>query len=123
MTEISMQQAVGAVRQAVAALSNRMAGEYGDLVPAASTERTALLVRGLEQLAGTPGAAAGGQTGAIGAADHETLDSWIRVADSFGLHDDAAEAGVRRAAGQQLRAVRDLVAPHVGTLTADSRES
>ena len=106
------------LRQAVASLSARTSGEYGDLVPAASPERTHALVRKLEQLAA---AGAGVPAAALDAADLETLDSWIRMADSFTLHDDAGEAEARAEAGRRLREFRVRFAPPADHLTADQR--
>jgi hypothetical protein len=100
------------LRQAVAALSSRLTGDFGALVPEASTERTAALVAKLE---------AGG--GGVGADELVTLDSWIRLADSAMLHDDAAEAQDRAEIGRRLRAVRAVVAPQdTGLLTPDPRD-
>ena len=101
-----------AFREAVAALSSRMSGEFGDLVPAASAERTAALAAKLDDAGAT-----------FSGDDVETLDSWIRLADSVMLHDDADETRSRVEIGRRLRAVRDLVAPDGDRLTADARES
>jgi hypothetical protein len=50
------------------------------------------------------------------------LDTWIRAADGFTLHPDAAEVEARAALGRQLRAVRALVAPEGERLTTDPRD-
>jgi len=100
--------------------------EPGDLVAAASAERTAALVGKLERAGAGPDAgfadgAAGGTTAGIDEEDVVTLDTWIRVADSFTLHDDAPEAQARAEIGHELRAVRELIAPTAGRLTDDPR--
>ena len=101
-----------ALREAVTAISGRMSGEIGDLVPAASAERTAALATKLD-----------GGGAAFSGEDVETLDSWIRLADSMMLHDDGAETRARVEIGRRLRAVRDLVAPDGGHLTSDARDA
>ena len=117
-------EGAAALRQAVAALSSRMAVEYGDLVSAASPQRTAALAEKLERLDAVPEA---DRTQAVARsvddADVETLDSWIRAADSFTLHDDAAEAQSRAELARRLRTVRELVAPPAERLTDDPRET
>ena len=120
MPNISHADAAGIVRDAVTALSERLAGDYGELVPDASTERTAALLEQLE---------AGGQFAAEGRGirlsdDHvATLDAWIRLADNAVLHDDTREAATRTAIADQLRAVRALSAPRFDSLMKDSRET
>ena len=120
MPNISPADAAAIVRDAVAALSGRLVGEYGELVPDASTERTAALLAKLE---------AGGRSGAEGrgirlADDHvATLDAWIRLADNAVLRDNTREAATRTAIAQQLRAVRALSAPRHETLLEDERET
>jgi hypothetical protein len=101
--------------------------EPGDLVAAASAERTAALVGKLERAGVGPGAGAAEGTAAgiaagIDEEDVVTLDTWIRVADSFTLHDDAPEAQARAELGRELRAVRELIAPAAGRLTDDPRD-
>ncbi|HKG92086.1 MAG TPA: hypothetical protein VKA84_09355, partial [Gemmatimonadaceae bacterium] len=105
-------EAAEILRDAVAALSAGTAVELGDVVAAASPERTAALAEKLER-----GAAR------FGAEDVETIDVWIRAADSFMLHDDPAEAEARAGVGRRLRAVRALVAPPAGLLTDDPRDA
>ena len=111
MTSQPHSDAGAAFREAVGALSGRMSGEFGDLVPAASAERTAALAAKLDG-AGT----------AFSSEDVETLDSWIRLADSATLHDDVAESEARAGLAAQLRAVRALVAPPEPRLSEDPRE-
>jgi hypothetical protein len=98
------------LRDAVTALSERLASDFGDLVPQASAERTAALVAKLE-------------AGGAGVEDDDvvTLDSWIRLADSAVLHDDAAEARRRAELATRLRAVRATLAPDAGPLSEDPR--
>jgi hypothetical protein len=124
MSQISPREGAAALRHAVAALRRRMAVEYGDLVPAASAERTAALAEKLEKLAALaePGPAGDLAVG-IDGADVATLDSWIRAADGFTLHDDAAEVSARAGLGRQLRAIRELLAPHAARLTEDPRNA
>ena len=118
MPNISPADAAGIVRDAVTALSERLAGDYGELVPAASTARTSALVSKLEE---------GSNSGARGirlADDHvATLDAWIRLADNAVLHDDTREAAERTAIADRLRAVRALAAPRHDALTEDGRET
>jgi hypothetical protein len=112
MPPLTPSDAAVELREAVAALSGRLATDFGALVPEASTERTAALVAKLE---------AGGD--GVGPDDVVTLDSWIRLAASAVLHDDAEEAQGRAALAQRLRAVRAVVAPeHQGPLTQDPRD-
>ncbi len=115
MPQITPTEAAAVLRDAVAALSGRLATEYGDLVPEASVGRTAAVVAKLE---GGAAPAAAGFTDD----DAATLDSWIRLADSALLHDDPAEARARADLGARLRAVRALVAPGGELLTGDSRD-
>ena len=120
MSSITPSAAAGIVRDAVTALSERLTGDYGELVPDASTERTSALLEQLEagQWSGT------GSRGIRLADDHvATLDAWIRLADNAVLHDDAREAATRSAIADQLRAVRALAAPRFDALTEDGRET
>ena len=113
MPAMTPAQAAETLRDAVAALSTGAAVGLGEIVAAASPERTAALVERLER---------GGTR--FGADDVETLDVWIRAADSFMLHDDAGgEAEARAAVGRRLRAVRALIAPAAGRLTTDPRDA
>jgi hypothetical protein len=120
MPNISPADAAGIVRDAVTALSERLAGDYGELVPDASTERTAALLEKLE---------AGGQLAVEGRGirlsdDHvATLDAWIRLADNAVLHDDTREAATRTAIADRLREVRALAAPRHGALLEDERQT
>ena len=120
MSSITPSAAAGIVRDAVTALSERLTGDYGELVPDASTERTSALLEQLEagQWSGT------GSRGIRLAEGHvATLDAWIRLADNAVLHDDAREAATRSAIADQLRAVRALAAPRFEALTEDGRET
>lgn len=119
MPNISPADAADIVRDAVAALSDRLGGDYGELVPDASTQRTAALVAQLER-----GAVAGGERG-LRLADHHvaTLDAWIRLADNAVLHDDTREAARRGEIADRLRSVRALAAPRHDALLQDERES
>jgi hypothetical protein len=120
MPHISPADAAGIVRDAVAALSARLAGDYGELVADASTQRTAALVAQLERGA----ASAPDGRGLRLADDHvATLDAWIRLADNAVLHDDTREAARRGEIAERLRGVRALAAPRFDSLTDDSRES
>ena len=106
MPPISPADAATTFRDAVAALSGRLAGDYGELVPDASMERTGALMAKLEQ------GAAGSERGIRLGDDHvATLDAWIRLADNAVLHDDSREADTRSAIADRLRAVRALAAP------------
>lgn len=119
MHQLTPHDGAAVLRQAVAALSSRMPVEPGALAAEASAERTAALAEKLERAAdAAPGASVRG----IDAADVVTLDVWIRVADSFTLHDDAPEAEARAEWGRQLRAVRELIAPPAARLTDDPRD-
>jgi hypothetical protein len=117
MPNISPADAAASVRGAVAALSDRLAGDYGELVPEASIERTAALIEQLEQ--------GGAATRGLRLADDHvaTLDAWIRLADNAVLHDDTREAATRGAIADRLRAVRALAAPRFDALTEDERET
>ena len=118
MPNISPTDAAGIVRDAVAALSDRLTGDYGELVPDASTQRTSALVSKLGE--GSTDATRG-----IRLADEHvaTLDAWIRLADTAVLHDETREAAERTAIADGLRAVRALAAPRHDALMEDSRET
>jgi hypothetical protein len=120
MPQISPADAAAIVRDAVTALSERLAGDYGELVPDASAERTAALLAKLET--GTESSAAGRGI-RLADAHVATLDAWIRLADNAVLRDDAREAATRTTIAQRLRAVRALAAPRHETLLEDSRET
>ena len=116
MPNITPADAAEIVRDAVTALSERLTGDYGELVPDASAERTAAL---LDQLEAGATSSAGGR-GIRLADDHvATLDAWIRLADNAMLHDDTREAAARSAIADRLRAVRALAAPRYDRLTED----
>lgn len=120
MPNISPADAAGIVRDAVTALSERLAGDYGELVPDASSERTAAL---LEKL-GAGGTSSEKDRGIRLADSHvATLDAWIRLADNAVLRDDTREAATRKVLAQQLRAVRALAAPRHERLLEDDRET
>jgi hypothetical protein len=120
MPNISPADAARIVREAVTTLSERLAGDYGELVPDASAERTAELLRKLE----SGGKSSAGERGIRLADTHvATLDAWIRLADNAVLRDDTREAATRTAIAQRLRAVRALAAPRHETLLQDSRET
>jgi hypothetical protein len=120
MPNISPADAAAVVRDAVTALSERLTGDYGELVPDASTERTAALLDKLAE-GGAPGA---GARGIRLADDHvATLDAWIRLADNAVLHDDTREAATRTGIADRLRAVRAMGAPRFDGLMEDGRES
>ena len=106
MPNISPADAARIVRQAVTALSERLTGDYGELVPDASAERTAALLQKLE---------AGGESSAE--------DRGIRLADNAVLRDDTREAATRGALAHQLRTVRALAAPRHEALMEDARET
>ena len=120
MPNLTPADAVNIVRDAVATLSERLTSDYGELVPDATTERTAAL---LDKLAAgeSPGTAGRG----IRLADDHvaTLDAWIRLADNAVLHDDTREAATRSEIGDRLRAVRALAAPRHEGLLQDERET
>ena len=120
MPPISPADAAGIVRDAVTALSERLAGDYGELVPDASAERTAEL---LQKLAAGGRAPAADRGIRLADAHVATLDAWIRLADNAVLRDDTREAATRTAIAQQLRAVRALAAPRHETLLQDQRET
>ncbi|HEU4720072.1 MAG TPA: hypothetical protein VFS59_01810 [Gemmatimonadaceae bacterium] len=118
MPTISPADAAAIVRSAVAALSERLTGDYGELVPDASTDRTAALVSKLSD------ASTASTRGIRLTDDHvATLDAWIRLADNAVLHDDTSEAAERTAIADRLRAVRALAAPRFDSLTEDERET
>jgi hypothetical protein len=104
-------------RDAVAALSERLSSDYGELVPDASGERTSALLDRLE--------AGAASTRGIRLADDqvETLDAWIRLADNAVLNDDTREAAARKRIGDDLRAIRALAAPRFDRLLEDDRET
>jgi hypothetical protein len=117
---ITPADAAATFREAVAALSERLAGDYGELVPDASMQRTSALLAKLQQ----GGERDAGVRGIRLADDHvATLDAWIRLADNAVLHDDAREAGARTRIADQLRAIRALSAPRFDQLMEDSRET
>ena len=118
MPNITPTDAAEIVRHAVTALSERLAGDYGELVPDASTERTSALMAKLAE--GSPAESRGIRL----ADDHvATLDAWIRLADNAVLHDDTREAADRTAIAERLRAVRALAAPRHERLLEDERET
>ena len=124
MNPITPREGAAALRQAVTTLSGRMAADIGDLVPSASAERTAALADKLERLDGvTLAGRARADAPAFDEADLATLDSWIRLADGFTLHDDARELAVRAELARRLRVVRELIAPPAAGLTEDPRDS
>ena len=114
MSSLAPRDAALLLREAVAELSRRMPVEPGDLVPAAGFDRLAKLADRLEN-GHDP------STGRAGAEDVAALDTWIRAADGFTLHQDAAEAEARAELARQLRAVRTVVAPGSEQLTIDPR--
>ena len=118
MPTISPADAAVVFRDAVTALSERLAGDYGELVPDASMERTSALLSMLAE------ASTAGTRGIRLADDHvATLDAWIRLADNAVLHDDTREAAERTAIADRLRAVRALAAPRHERLLEDERET
>jgi hypothetical protein len=118
MPPISPADAATILRDAVAALSERLTGDYGELVPNASIERTGALMAKLEQ------GASGSERGIRLGDDHvATLDAWIRLADNAVLHDDTLEATTRSGIADRLRAVRALGAPRHESLMQDERET
>jgi hypothetical protein len=120
MPQISPADAAATVRDAITALSERLVGDYGELVPDASTERTSALLAKLE----AGGTADAGARGIRLGDDHvATLDAWIRLADNAVLNDDTREAAKRVEIADQLRAVRALGAPRHDSLLEDSRET
>ena len=118
MPTISPADAAGIVRDAVTALSERLAGDYGELVPDARMDRTSALVSKL-----TEGASATTRGIRLSDAHVATLDAWIRLADNAVLHDDTREAAQRTAIADRLRAVRALAAPRHERLLEDERET
>jgi hypothetical protein len=113
MTHLTHADAATILREAVAALSDRLTTEYGELVPDASAQRTSAVVAKLEAGGASP----------LSDDDVTTLDSWIRLADSAMLHGDTREAERRVEIGDRLRAVRALVVPGTDRLlTEDPRE-
>ena len=120
MPQISPADAAGIVRDAVTALSERLAGDYGELVPDASAERTAAL---LAKLATGADSSAGARGIRLADTHVATLDAWIRLADNAVLHDDTREAAERTAIADRLRAVRALAAPRHERLLEDERET
>ena len=118
MPTISPADAAAVVRDAVTALSERLAGDYGELVPDASLDRTSALVSKLQD------GATAATRGIRLSDDHvATLDAWIRLADNAVLHDDTREAAERTAIADRLRAVRALAAPRHERLLEDERET
>jgi hypothetical protein len=119
MTPISPADAARVFRDAVASLSERLSSDYGELVPDASTERTAALLERLEA-GGAPSSARGIRL----ADDHvATLDAWIRLADNAVLNDDTREAAARTRIADDLRAIHALSAPRFDRLLEDERET
>src|SRR5918993_5641599 len=118
MPNISPSDAPRIVRDAVTALSERLAGDYGELVPDASMERTSALLAKLS-------AGSTADTRGIRLADDHvaTLDARIRLADNAVLHDDTREAAERTAIADRLRAIRALSAPRFDQLIEDRRET
>src|SRR6476661_3048301 len=117
MPSILPSDAARIFRDAVAALSERLSSDYGELVPDASAERTAAL---LEKLEGGAASARG-----LRLADDQvaTLDAWIRLADNAVLHDDTREAAQRSRIADDLRAIRAIAAPRFERLLEDDRET
>lgn len=112
MTQLNHADAAAAFREAVAALSDRLTTEYGELVPEASAQRTSAVLAKLET----------SSAGSLTDEDVITLDSWIRLADSAVLHDDTREAQARTDIGDRLRAVRALMMPGENRLSDDRRD-
>ena len=121
LSSLSPREAATLLREAVAALSRRMPVELGAIVPEASTERIARIAETLERADGTAGGQVPAHGASIGVEDVAALDSWIRAADGFTLHPDAAEAHERAELGRRLRAVRTFIEP-ADRLTADPRD-
>ncbi len=123
MADLTPGDAAVALRQAVGALSARMPVDPGELVPEAGVARLAAIADSLERLdGGAPGPRDLASAG-LGADALTALDTWIRAADSFTLHDDAPEARTRAGIAAQLRAVRSLLSTADGPLTADPRDA
>src|SRR6476619_1777736 len=99
MNPVSPADAARVFRDAVAALSERLSSDYGELVPDASAERTAALLERLEA-----GATSANERG-------------IR------LNDDTREAAARSRIGDDLRAIHALAAPRFERLLEDERET
>jgi len=119
MNPVSPADAARVFRDAVAALSERLSSDYGELVPDASAERTSALLERLEA-----GATSANARGIRLADDHvATLDAWIRLADNAVLNDDTREAAARSRIGDDLRAIHALAAPRVERLLEDERET
>lgn len=120
MPSLTPADAARILRDAVAALSERLSSDYGELVPDASAERTAALLEKIEA-----GAASSAGTRGIRLADDHvaTLDAWIRLADNAVLHDDTREATARSRIADDLRAIRALAAPRYERLLEDDRET
>ena len=120
MTSLSPADAARVFRDAVAALSERLSSDYGELVPDASAERTSALLDRLEAGAASPSSARGIRLGD----DHvATLDAWIRLSDNAVLHDDTREAAQRSRIADDLRAIRAIAAPRFERLLEDDRET
>jgi hypothetical protein len=121
MTSVSPADAARIFRDAVASLSDRLTSDYGELVPDASAERTAMLLDRLEAGAAAPSS----ERGIRLADDHvATLDAWIRLADNAVLHDDdTREAAARTRIADDLRAIRAMSAPRFDRLLEDERET
>ena len=118
MPNITPTDAAEIVRHAVTALSERLTGDYGELVPDASMARTSALLSKLAE------GSTAGPRGLRLADDHvATLDAWIRLADNAVLRDDTREAAERSAIAERLRAVRALGAPRHERLLEDERET
>lgn len=121
MSSLSPREAAVLLREAVAALSRRMPVELGAIVPEASTERIARIAETLERAEGAAGGQGVPRGAGIGVEEVAALDSWIRAADGFTLHQDDTEAHERAELGRRLRAVRTFIAP-ADRLTADPRD-
>ena len=120
MPSILPSDAARVFRDAVAALSERLSSDYGELVPDASAERTSALLERLEAGAASPASARGIRL----ADDHvATLDAWIRLANNAVLHDDTREATARLRIADELRAIHALAAPRFERLLEDERET
>jgi len=117
MTSLSPADAPRISRDAVAALSERLSSDYGELVPDASAERTAALLEKLE------GGAASARGMRLANDQVATLDAWIRLADNAVLHDDTREAAQRSRIADDLRAIRAIAAPRFERLLEDDRET
>jgi hypothetical protein len=120
MPSILPSDAARIFRDAVAALSERLSSDYGELVPDASAERTSDL---LERLEAGAASQAGGRGIRLTDDQVATLDAWIRLADNAVLHDDTREAAARSRIADDLRAVRALAAPRFDRLLEDDRET